>query len=52
VDQADAEALVMIGRSLLGIDDSVRVLNRLSSGLSHLVKTLMACPSTLPLSSR
>lgn len=40
VDQADAEALVMIGRSLLGIDDSV--LSRLSGGLGDRVKTLMA----------
>lgn len=39
VDQADAEALVMIGRSLLGIDDNV--LSRLSGGLSDRVKTLM-----------
>lgn len=39
VDQADAEALVMIGRSLLGIDDSV--LSRLSGGLADRVKTLM-----------
>jgi len=40
VDQADADALVMIGRSLLGIDDSV--LNRLASGLADRVKALMA----------
>jgi len=39
VDQADAEALVMIGRSLLGIDDNV--LSRLSGGLADRVKTLM-----------
>lgn len=39
VDQDDAEALVMIGRSLLGIDDSI--LNRLSSGLGDRVKILM-----------
>jgi putative nucleotidyltransferase with HDIG domain len=40
VDQADADALVMIGRSLLGIDDNV--LNRLASGLADRVKSLMA----------
>ena len=40
VDQADADALVMIGRSLLGIDDNI--LTRLSGGLGDRVKTLMA----------
>jgi putative nucleotidyltransferase with HDIG domain len=40
VDQADADALVMIGRSLLGIDDNI--LTRLSAGLGERVKTLMA----------
>jgi putative nucleotidyltransferase with HDIG domain len=40
VDQSDCDALVMIGRSLLGIDDSV--LQRLSGGLGERVKTLMA----------
>jgi putative nucleotidyltransferase with HDIG domain len=39
VDQADSEALVMIGRSLLGIDDSI--LSRLASGLGDRVHTLM-----------
>jgi putative nucleotidyltransferase with HDIG domain len=39
VDQSDADALVMIGRSLLGIDDNV--LQRLSGGLGDRVKTLM-----------
>lgn len=39
VDQADAEALVMIGRSLLGIDDTI--LNRLAGGLGERVRTLM-----------
>lgn len=39
VDQADADALVMIGRSLLGIDDNI--LSRLSGGLADRVKTLM-----------
>jgi putative nucleotidyltransferase with HDIG domain len=39
VDQADAEALVMIGRSLLGIDDTI--LSRLAGGLGDRVRTLM-----------
>jgi putative nucleotidyltransferase with HDIG domain len=39
VDQADADALVMIGRSLLGIDDNI--LSRLSGGLADRIKTLM-----------
>ncbi|MFO0600756.1 MAG: HDOD domain-containing protein [Myxococcaceae bacterium] len=38
-DASDIDALVMIGRSLLGIDDSV--LARLSSGLSDRVRMLM-----------
>ncbi len=40
VDMADAEALVMIGRSLLAVDDAI--LGRLSGGLAERVKTLMA----------
>jgi putative nucleotidyltransferase with HDIG domain len=38
-DPSDIDALVMIGRSLLGIDDSV--LNRLSSGLADRVRMLL-----------
>jgi putative nucleotidyltransferase with HDIG domain len=40
VDLADTDALVMIGRSLLGVDDNV--IARLSGGLGDRVKTLMA----------
>lgn len=39
VDQADSEALVMIGRSLLGIEDSI--LSRLASRLGERLDTLM-----------
>ncbi len=38
-DPSDVDALVMIGRSLLGIDDSV--IQRLSSGLGERVRMLM-----------
>ena len=38
-DASDMDALVMIGRSLLGIDDSV--LNLLSSGLADRVRMLL-----------
>lgn len=40
VDAADCDALVMIGRSLLSVDDAI--LGRLQGGLSDRVKTLMA----------
>jgi putative nucleotidyltransferase with HDIG domain len=39
IDASDVDALVMIGRSLLGIDDNV--LQRLSGGLGDRVKALM-----------
>ena len=39
-DSSDMDALVMIGRSLLGIDD--HVLSRLSSGLTERVRMLMS----------
>lgn len=39
VDPADCDALVMIGRSLLAVDDAI--LGRLSNGLAGRVKTLM-----------
>jgi hypothetical protein len=40
VDRDDAEALVMIGRSLLGVDEEV--VGRLASGLAGRIKALVA----------